>query len=305
MAQPLPFAKRLQHRVEYVAAKVIIVSCGFLPLPLLRRIGAVLGWLAFRVVRIRRRIVMQHIRISFPGMDHRLAAAVAAESYQHIGRSLMEMLAFRKISEQALLDMVTIEGLGNLDEALAGGKGAILFTGHFGNWELLGAVIARCGYPLHVTDTNHTNQYAHKIINELRGAQGMRVIAPTQPVSYLLGLLSQNQFIAYLADQDAGSHGVFVDFFGRPASTLRGPALFAIRKGCPIVPGFLIREGCDSHRAIFAGPIWPSPTLAGREAVVDLTQRYTRLLEDTVRRHPQMYFWLHRRWKTKPAVNRR
>ncbi|UCH85084.1 MAG: lysophospholipid acyltransferase family protein, partial [Candidatus Latescibacterota bacterium] len=102
--------------------------------------------------------------------------------------------------------------------------------------------------------------------------------------------------------QDARHHGIFVDFFGRPASTVRGPAVFAIRRDCPIVPCFLIREGCDRHRAVFERPLWPDERLSGREAVRELTQRFTMLLEDYVRKYPEQYFWTHRRWKTKPEA---
>jgi KDO2-lipid IV(A) lauroyltransferase len=288
--------------MEYVIARAVVESCSFLPLPVLRRVGTGIGWFAFRVVRIRRRVVVDNVLRSLPDKDRRAAIRIALESYKNFGRSVMEMSAFKRISAARLLDKVTIDGQDNLDEALGHGKGAILFTGHFGNWELLGAIVARRGYPLHVTDTDHSNKLAHQIIIDLRTAQGMKVISRRQPASHLLRLLSENQFVAYLADQDAGRSGVFVDFFGRPASTVRAPALFAIRRGCPIVPCFLIRERTDYHRAVFGLPIWPDPGLKGDAAVVDLTQRYTRLLEEAVRRHPEMYFWQHRRWKTKPVT---
>ncbi|MEJ2719748.1 MAG: lysophospholipid acyltransferase family protein [bacterium] len=188
--------------------------------------------------------------------------------------------------------------------ALELGNCSFLFTGHFGNWELLGAVVAQCGYPLHVTDTNHSNKLVHGIISDLRMRQGMQIIAPSEPMSTITRLLANNQFVAYLADQDARHHGIFVDFFGRPASTVRGPATFAIRRRCPIVPCFLIREGRDRHRAVFEKPMWPDDRLKGRDAILELTQRFTTLLERYVREHPEQYFWTHRRWKTKPDGER-
>jgi len=197
--------------------------------------------------------------------------------------------------------MVEIEGMENFDVALEHGAGAILFTGHFGNWELLGALIARCGYPIHVTDTNHSNRRVHELISDLRIRQGMKIIAPSEPLSRIMDVVSRNGFVAYLADQDARHHGIFVDFFGRPASTVRGPAICSVRLGCPIVAGFLIREGHDRHRAVFEKPMWPDRSLGSSEAVHELTQRFTLLLEKYVREHPGQYFWMHRRWKTAPA----
>lgn len=302
MARRLSVAKRLQYRIEYIVVRSLIAGCAAVPLPWLRRVGGGLGWIAYHVVRIRRGIVMRNIGACLPDTDRRMASRIARESYKNFGRSLMELSVFKRLSADDLSAMVTMEGLENLDDALARGNGAILFTGHFGNWELLGAAVAAKGYPLHVTDTDHSNKLVHKILTDLRTARGMKVIAPQRPVSHLLRLLSENQIIAYLADQDAGRSGISVEFFGRPASTIRGPAVFAIRKGCPIVPCFMIRQKKGRHLGTFGKPIWPNPELTGNAALVDLTQRYTRLLEGFVRKHPEMYFWVHRRWKTRPVA---
>jgi len=295
----LGFLKRVQYRIEWGLTHLLIAACSVVPLVVLRRFGAGLGWVAWRVFRIRRRVVLDNISRSFPGADASAVDAIAVESYKQYGMALMEFAAFRRLSRRKLFGMVDIEGLENFDAALAHGAGAILFTGHFGNWELLGAVVAGCGYPLHVTDTNHSNKLVHKIISGLRIRQGMKIIAPSEPLTRITGLLSANKFVAYLADQDARRDGIFVDFFGRPASTVRGPALCSVRKGCPIVPTFLIREGHDRHRAVFERPLWPDPRLKGREAIHELTQRFTRLLETYVRENPGQYFWMHRRWKTR------
>ncbi len=296
----LPLSKRFQYRAEWVLTVLLIVVCSTVPLHALRRAGAVIGWLAWRVFHVRRRVVLDNIRRSFPDEDDAVVDSIALESYMQYGMSLMEFGAFRRLSRERVLGMVEIEGIENFDLALSHGAGAVLFTGHFGNWELLGAVIARCGYPIHVTDTNHTNKLVHRIISDLRTRHGMKIIAPSEPLSRIAQVLSTNGFVAYLADQDARHHGIFVDFFGSPASTVRGPAVCSTRWGCPIVAGFLIREGRDRHRAVFEEPMWPDPSLKGREAVQELTQRFTRLLERYVREHPGHYFWLHRRWKTRP-----
>ena len=302
MARKLSPRKRFQYYLEYILVRILVLASTIVPLKTLRRFGSALGWMAFRVVRIRRGIVMENLRTSIAA-DERKLRAIALESYRNFGRLIMEMAAFKNISKDRLFEMVTVEGREHLDDALARGNGAIIFTGHFGNWELLGATVARCGYPLHVTDTDHSNKRVHKIISELRTAQGMKIISPQRPVRYLVRLLQDKQLIAYLADQDARDAGIFVDFLGRPASTLRGPATFALRRGCPIVPAFLIREGADTHRAVFQEPMWPDEGLATEDAILELTQRFTTRLEEYVRRYPELYFWTHRRWKTKPPVS--
>lgn len=280
---------------------LLIVLCSIVPLRVLRRVGKGLGWVAWRVFRVRKRVVIDNISRSFPGAPFAGVDAIALESCEQYGMALMEFARFRRLSRRELMGMADVEGIEHLDAALSHGKGAVLFSGHFGNWELLGALLARRGYPLHVTDTNHSNELTHRIISGLRFGQGMKVIAPSEPSSRITGLLSENKFVSYLADQDARRDGIFVDFLGRPASTVRGPAIFSIRKRCPIVALFLLRRGLDRHLAVIEEPIWPDPRLKGREAVRDLTQRYTRILEKHIRERPGQYFWMHRRWKTRPS----
>ena len=300
VAKRRPLSKRVQYRIEWVLMHLLIALCAIFPLRVLRRVGKGMGWIAWRLFRVRKRVVVDNISRSFPGAPSERVDAIALESCEQYGMALMEFARFRRLSRRALMEMVEVVGMEHLDDALSRGKGAVLFSGHFGNWELLGAVVARRGYPLHVTDTNHSNELTHRIISSLRIGQGMTIIAPSEPSSRITGLLSENKFVSYLADQDARRDGIFVDFLGRPASTVRGPAIFSIRKGCPIVALFLVRRGVDRHLAVVEKPIWPDPRLKGREAIRDLTQRYTRILEKHVRENPGQYFWMHRRWKTRP-----
>jgi KDO2-lipid IV(A) lauroyltransferase len=298
----LPPRKRVQYRIEYVVVKTMLSVCGRVPLRVLRRVGSFLGSVAYRVFQIRRAIVIDNISRSFPEVPPEAVDRIALEAYKNTGRCFLEMSAMGLATKSDILGSVTIEGMQRFDEALAHGRGAILYSGHFGNWEWLGAVIGRCGYPIHATDTNHSNKLVHKLITRMRKRQGMAVLAPDVSLSELQRLLRNNKMITYVADQDARRDGIFVDFLGRPASTLRGPALLAVRVGCPILPGFLIREGVDRHRAVFEQLLWPDPSLPRSAAVLDLTQRFTILLERYVRAYPEMYFWMHRRWKTVPAA---
>jgi KDO2-lipid IV(A) lauroyltransferase len=292
--------KKIQHHLEKWIVEALIATARIVPLTALRRFGAGLGWFAFRIVGIRRDIVLANLHASLPDCDDREVHDIAQRSYMNWGRSTMEFAAQRHLSKENILDMVTLDGIESFDEALDCGRGAVLITAHLGNWELLAAAVAQCGYPVHVTDTDHSNPIVHRIIDELRERHQVKLISPRQPVRYLLKLLESNQFVAYLPDQDARGSGVFVEFFGRPAWTLRAPAVFAMRRGCPVVTGFLVREGNDNHRAIFGRALWPDRNLKGEEAVVELTQRITRIIEDMVRQYPEQYFWVHRRWKTQP-----
>ncbi len=218
----------------------------------------------------------------------------------NLGRSLVEFAAFEKLSADHIGKMVSSEGTEYFDEALEAGKGAVLFTGHFGNWELLAAWAARSGYPFHVLVGAQTNKRVDRLINELRRTQDIQVVSHKAGLRSALRILQKNEFVAILADQDARRSGVFVNFFGRAASTYREPARLAIQQGCPIITGFILRLQGGRHMAKIQPPLWPKPDLPQEEAIRVLTQRYTQHLESFVRENPDHYFWAHRRWKTQP-----
>lgn len=267
-------------------------------------LGALLGWKAYRIFHIRRKVSVENIRVSLDNnLTAREADRIACRSYMNLGRSLVEYGAFRRLSRARVLEMVEIEGLEHFDGALEAGRGAILVTGHFGNWELLGAGIAARGYPVHFLVGEQTNGLVDNLMNDLRRSQNIGIITREVALRKVLRALKDNQFVALLADQDARKAGVFVDFLGRPASTVRGPAMFAVKQNAPIIPGFIWRTAGGKHHARLEPPLWPDPALGGETAVVDLTQRYTDRISAAVRERPTEYFWAHRRWKTKPPAD--
>jgi KDO2-lipid IV(A) lauroyltransferase len=198
--------------------------------------------------------------------------------------------------------MVRVEGLEHFDAALQAGRGAVLFTGHFGNWELFGAAAVAHGYSIHFLVGEQSNRRVDDLMNDLRRAQGIGIISRHVALKKVLRALKDNQMVALLADQNVRKGGVFVDFLGRPASTARGPAMFAIRNGAPLVCGFIYRERGGGHVATLEAPLYADPSLEGEAQLVDLTQRFTDRLAEWVRRHPDEYFWAHRRWKTRPPA---
>jgi KDO2-lipid IV(A) lauroyltransferase len=262
-------------------------------------IGAVLGTVAFDLFRVRRAVSLANLERAFPEAAPGELVAIARRSYRQFGRTVAEFAAFEKLRPERILRLVEFEGLEHFDRALEAGRGAVLFTGHFGSWELLGAAIAARGYPIDFLVGRQSNPWVDALMNRLRRIQGIGIIEREMALRKVLRSLRRNRFVALLADQDARRSGVFVDFFGTPASTPRGPALFALHQGCPVIPGFIIREG-SRHRAVIGPPLWPRDDLQREEAIRDLTQRLASRLEDVVRRHPDHYFWPHRRWKTRP-----
>ncbi|HET6349622.1 MAG TPA: lysophospholipid acyltransferase family protein, partial [Candidatus Krumholzibacteria bacterium] len=213
----------------------------------------------------------------------------------------MEFAAFRRLSRDDIMRMLDVEGFEHVEAARRAGHGAMCVTGHFGTWELTGAWVAANGVPMSYLVGEQTNARVDDVMNNLRRTQGIGIITRTSALKKVLLALRANETVALLADQDARKGGVVVDFLGRPASTVRGPALFAIRARCPIIPLSVHREG-TRLRLTFEAPMWPDPSLDEEESVLQLTRYYTDALSRCIRRYPDQYFWPHRRWKSTAAL---
>lgn len=294
--------KKLQHQIEWAVVRAVRALLSVLPLRVATWIGAMAGWKAYRIFRIRRRVSIDNIMNSLPAVTgEREADRIACASYMNFARSMIEFGMFHRLTPERVKDMVTISGLRHLDAALEGGKGVVGFSGHLGNFELLGAALSAYGYPVKLLVGRQSNAMVDEEIVRLRQLHCSGTIRREEAPKEVFRALDDNVFVAMVADQDVRDSGVFVNFLGRPASTARGPAVFAIRRGAPVIAGFIRRTGNGRHHAELLPPMWPDPALEGDEAVVELVQRYTNALSDAVRRHPEEYFWAHRRWKTSPG----
>lgn len=288
--------RQFRHGVEVAAVRGAMWMAGALPLAIASTAGAAIGRFAYDVVRARRRVSVDNISRAL-GVGAREASAIARASYANMGRSFMEFAGSRRMSRERLVGLMNYEGLEHLEAARSAGRGAVLVAGHLGNWEWSSAGLAAAGFPVDFVVGQQTNARIDEVINDLRRGKGAGIIHREMALRRVMQALAAGRFVALLVDQDARKGGVMVEFLGRPASTVRGPALFAIRRRCPIIPYFVFREN-GRHRAIVEAPIHPDVSLDEDAAVRDLTQRYTDRLSYYVRQHPTEYFWPHRRWKT-------
>lgn len=287
--------RELRQNVEYAAVRGALFLAGSLPLGVARTFGASIGSLAY-TLGIRRAVSVDNIVRALqvtPGE----ASRIARRSYQNLGRSMMEFAAQGRWPKDDVLSRIPIEGLEHVRAALDAGRGAIMVSGHFGNWEAAGASLKANGLPLSFLVGEQTNGRVDDVINNLRRAQHIGIITRASALKKVLTALRNNEVVALLADQDARKGGVVVDFMGRPASTVRGPAMFAIRARCPIVPFSVHRVG-RRFQARVEPALWPDPALDEEASVRALTQAYASALERVVRDHPEEYFWPHRRWKS-------
>lgn len=268
-----------------------------------RRIGRIIGKLFYLVDAKHRQIAEKNL-LRAEGMpkDRREAKRFVRRCYEHIGLSLVENLMLPRLhARHELRSMVRIEGEERIRALLAEGRGVIGVIGHLGNWELGGLAVALTGLPIHVIARPVENPWIDRYLAGFRTSTGTSVIPKFGAVAAAREVLRQREILVVLADQDARKAGVFVRFFGRPASTVKTPAMLALRYRAPIVPVNIFREGRESHVVRIGDPILPADFPSIEDGMRALTAAYTSRLEEFIREHPEQWMWLHARWKTKPA----
>lgn len=291
-----------RHWGEYLLFRAFALLGQTLPEGWALALGDWGGWLVGEVLGIRRGVVEDQLRQAFPGTDSRWRRGLRRACYRHLGREAVAALRLGRLGPEEIRRRTTVEGLEAFEAAVAVGRGVILVTGHLGNWEIGGAALAARGVPLEVVAQRLRNPLIQEELERNRRRLGMKVILRGDAPREVLRALRSGMVVGILGDQDARKGGIFVDFFGRPASTARGPALFCLRAGAPLFLGVALREGgVGQHYRVVLEPVPFSPSGEVEADIYRWTERYTRLLEEKIRRAPAQYFWLHRRWKTPPA----
>lgn len=226
--------------------------------------------------------------------------AVAEAFFRHLGTNLMEFLLLGRLRGEQVRAWVDIEGLEHYRAAAAAGRGVLLVTGHFGNWELLAARLGAEGIPVTFLGKSQSNERSDQLLNRIRDRAGVRILRSGGPLKEMVTALRRGEVIGLAADQDAGPEGCFTPFLGRRASFYRGAAYFSYKLQAPIISGMIFRLPDGRHRLELGPPYGPEPDWDEATAVARLTGEFAQRLEAAVRRVPSQYFWTHRRWKTRP-----
>src|SRR3972149_7009821 len=279
------------------AARVL----GRLPPGLAVLFGKTLGALAFRIDRKRREITLENLRAALGDRtSHAERLKIAQGVYENLGITFFEFMRLPWLKSKDLDGYVRAEGLERLKRALAKGKGVILFTAHFGDWELMAAYYGLTGFPVDVGVRDLDNPLFDEFVRWGRTRCGNSTVAKAKAMRPLLKSLAANGIAGILMDQNVTQReGVFVDYFGVPACTNKGPAMLAAASGAAVIPTFILRTG-KTH-TVTIGEEMPMVRDGDKETdTVKNTEAMTRAIEDMVRRHPEQWFWVHRRWKTRP-----
>ncbi len=284
--------------LEYAALRFLSLLTGFLPFEQASRFGASLGKVVFNLTTFRKEVALDNLRRAFPLHTAEQVNTIARGAYCNYGRSICEMLWSQGKTEKALKPLTRLGNRGVFDEAFADGKGVVLLSGHFGAWEMfVTSMRLNLGVPMMIIAQEQRNKRVDQFVNAGRARFGNSVVYMAQSVRETMRTLKSGNTVGLLGDQSAPKESVFVEFFGRPAATHRGAAVFSLKTGAPIIMPFLVRSAggkSDVHfERIDDSNLGDTP----EAQVIELTRRHTAILERYIRQYPDQWLWMHRRWK--------
>ncbi len=293
--------KALRQRVELAAVRGVGALVRLCPNAVVRACGTALGSAFYALDRSHRRVALANLVQCFPARPELERRAIARRMFQHFGVLLLELLQFSSLSPEQMRARVVVDGEERVRAAYAKGKGVLFFTGHFGFWELHAMVHALLFQPIGVLARPLDNPGLHTMLEDMRQCTGNTVIYREGAVRRVLRMLAMNQGVAMLIDQHMHSpDAIWVQFFERPAATTSTLAALALRTGAPVVPVFTVPLPGGRFRMIYEHPVEP-PAPGTPDPIREFTQRCTDVLEMYVRRQPEMWLWMHRRWRDAPA----
>jgi KDO2-lipid IV(A) lauroyltransferase len=286
------------NRLEFILFSFFGFVVRLLPLRLAQLTGRFVGSVGYYVARRRRLIAIDNLSHAFPDKTGEDIKRIAVGAFRSYGICISEFLWFPRLTPERLRKLVRIINVDLAAAAHSRGKGVVFVSGHFGNWELSALASAHfTGYPMTIIVQNQRNRLVNEVINRYRCIWGNSVVPMESSAREILRNLSEAQAVGILADQSAPTEGIYVDFFGRPAATHDGPAIFSLRTGAPIVIGFLVRQTNGRYELTYEEISSSDLDDYSERNVAELTRRHVAVLEKYVRQYPDQWLWMHRRWK--------
>jgi KDO2-lipid IV(A) lauroyltransferase len=294
-------ARRVRSAVESAIAGSLLALARWLPRTWLIALGAATGELAFRLARKHTRVALKNLETAFgdrfsPVERRRIARAC----WRHYGRITADAAAFHRLRPDDIGTRIRYEGLEVIRAAYAKGNGVLLISGHFGHWELTAYMQGFLGCPLLMITKPMDNPRVEAMLAGLRSGSGNTIVAKADAVRPSLRALASGIGVAVMIDQDARASGIFVPFFGRPSSTIPTVGTLHLRTGAAVVATFSYPEADGGWRITYERLTFPGLTGHREQDVLRITAETTALLEARIRERPELWLWMHRRWKTSP-----
>ena len=292
----------MRRKLEYAAAWPFIKILGILPRPLSRAFAIGLAQVVYLLHFRLRQVGMRNLAMVFPEKSEAERKRILRGVFTSLGRQLAELCQFPRYTPENIDQVVVYDGLENYERAYARGKGVLFLTAHFGGWELSAFAHSLHGHWLHIVMRPMDNPYLDRLLQQYRTMYGNKTVAKDDFVRGLLAAMKAGETVGILMDTNmTPPQGIFVDFFGIPACTASGLARIALRTDAAVVPGFTIWDPALQKYRLRFDPALELVRTGNLEAdIAANTQMFTKVIEDYVRKYPDQWLWVHRRWKTRP-----
>ena len=292
----------LAHKAEYGVMRVVLGVLRWLPRRISRLVGSALGMVTYYAARRLRSVGQQNLQLAFPQTALTERRRVLQAEYRQLGHHLAEFARMPRYDRRTLEGMIDYQGLEHFERASSKGRGVLVLTGHLGAWELSSFFHSTMGYPMGLVIRRLDNPLMDRYVNEVRCMHGNRVLSKDDFARGLLLEMKAGRTVGILMDTNmTPPQGAFVPFFGILACTGSGLARIARKTGAAVLPGFLLEEPGGRYRLHFGEEIAIDVTSDSERDAISNTVRFTAVLEEYVRRYPEQWLWMHRRWKTRPA----
>ncbi|HTZ84483.1 MAG TPA: lysophospholipid acyltransferase family protein [Candidatus Acidoferrales bacterium] len=292
----------MRRKLEYAAAWPFIKVLGLLPRSLSRALGIAIAQLFYLLHFRLRQVGMRNLAMALPETTIKERKRILRGVFTSLGRQLAELCQFPRYTPENIDEVVVYDGLENYEHAYARGKGVLFLTAHFGGWELSAFAHSLHGHWLHVVMRPMDNPYLNRMIEHYRTMHGNKTVNKDDFVRGLLAAMKAGETVGILMDTNmTPPQGVFVDFLGIQACSASGLARIALRTDAAVVPGFTIWDGSLGKYRLRFDPAVPLVRTGDLEKdIVANTQVFTKIIEEYVRKYPDQWLWVHRRWKTRP-----
>jgi KDO2-lipid IV(A) lauroyltransferase len=296
-------SSNFQNKIQLCAVRFLLWAIGILPLRLSMRVGqAVSRFLAKFLPRLRK-TARRNLEIAFPQMPGSEKEKIVRATFESLGRHLGFVSHFRKFRPEDIRNLVEIVGKEeNFDPARATGRGILFFTGHFGSWEIFNLLPPAFGYEMNILVRRIDNPLVEEFVDKMRTRFGAVTLDKTKAARKMFRILENGGLLGILADLNVQEHeGIFVDFFGVPASTTTSIARLALATDAIVLPAFAVWEESRQKYVVYLDPpIEYQKTGNSPEDVREITEKITKVVENYVRKYPEQWLWIHKRWNTRP-----